>query len=214
LSGGLSLQPIATATGTILRVAVTRADPLELVAIDAEGSFFAYDDAAGLRLLRPSDAQMRSKIADLEVLEPGHAIGIHSELGVLYRYRDGAVTVEAPSPLIRMRGVGQAAGLGALVTTYDDDVFLDDGSGWRLLGKTTLTLPTDVVEVPTGFLIGSDLGAVEEYATGVGFCSTQALGSQGDVPVVGAPLGGGAVFVSLYNRDTPLLALFVKRASP
>ena len=102
---------------------------------------------------------------------------------------------------------------GVVVAMLSDLVFLVTDE-WTRLGTTSVIPPVDVVTIPTGFVIGSDLGAVEEYAVGVGFCRDGVLPSQGEPTVIGAPLHDGAMFVTGYNRDAddgPLSVVFVRR---
>jgi hypothetical protein len=209
----LALDARATTTSTIMRLAVSRSEPIELVGIDRSGGMHAYDGDR-LRLVRPSDDPTKdSKVADLAVIEPGHVVGIHTDFAQLLRYRDGAASME-PTPLQdQPRGIEVVAELGVVVTMFSEVIYALDGGDWTQLGSSSTGLPpTDVVPIPTGFLIGSDIGAVEEYAFGSGLCRDEVLASLGEPTVIGAPLGDGELFATAYTRSSGSLAVvFVRR---
>jgi hypothetical protein len=218
LEGELALTQVASGAGELLRIAVSKTEPLEIVAIDKRGTWIGFDEALGVRVLRPTDfPDKSSKVADLEVLGPGHVVGVHTDLTDVYRLRNGVVEVEVlPALPDRLRGIGFVPGIGTLVTAFSQNVWRHDGDAWTVLGETALTLPpAEIVPIATGFLVGSDLGGVEEYRIGAGFCREMSLPSQGEATVLGAPLAGGAVFVNAYDRDEgELLVTLVKRSEP
>lgn len=219
LGDQLALEPIAQANGTILRIAVSRSDPIDIVAVTRNGNWQRYDGTEFQVVRRSADPDASSKVADLAVIEPGHVAGIHTDFAQVFRYRDGEIEAELPSAMPdALRGIEQIDGLGLVVTSFGENVYVHDGTGWSFLGRTSIRFPPDdVVPIPSGFLIGNDFGAVEEYSLRSGFCPDGVLSAPGEATVMGAPFRGGVLFVTAYSRrnaTNPLTAILVRRTPP